>query len=196
MTEWETQVKGLTQYLHLMDTFRGNTDAEGIVLKRGETLFGTVGRTSLVETRRRGGHWVSGSGGFSIPVGSIGGRSIRYRVGATRGHYVQGEPTPTAIDHGSTFITSQRVVFAGASQTRECSFAKLIGYKHEDGELTMSLSNRQKATTIHYGEELEANVVELFELALATFRGTVADLRGHVAGLLDEAESHKPIPPG
>lgn len=195
LKEWQAQVAGLTEYLQLIDTFAGDTDVDGLVMRAGETAFGTISPSSLVETRVSGGHWVSGSTGFSIPVGSLGGRAIRYRVGRTRGHFVQGQPTPTAIDTGPTFITSQRILFTGSTQTRECAYAKLVGYRHDDGEVTLSVSNRQKPITIHYGGGLEFWFVERFELALAHFRGTVATLRQSVAGLLEEADEHKPVDP-
>jgi hypothetical protein len=195
LKEWETHVEGLNEYLQLIDNFTGVPQADGVFLKAGEMVFGTIGGTALVETRVSGGHWVSGSQGFSVPVGSIGGRSIRYRVGRSRGHFVQGEPTPTAIDRGSTIITSGRVIFAGGSQTRECSYSKLVGYRHDASEVTLSVSNRQKPTTIHYGQGLESWFVERFELALAHFRGTVPDLRHSLTALLEEAEQHKPVPP-
>jgi hypothetical protein len=195
LADWQRHVQGLQEYLQLIQGFAGTGDAEGLVLKPGETLFGQVQGASLVETRVQGGHWVSASSGFSIPVGSIGGRSIRYHAGRTRGHYVQGAPAPAAIDHGTMAVTSQRVVFVGSKQTRECSYAKLIGYSHDDGEVTLSVSNRQHPTTIHYGSELEAWLVERLELALARFRGTATQLRDQVSGLLDEAERHRPNPP-
>jgi hypothetical protein len=125
------------------------------MLKSGETLFCKVTNVSLVEERRGKGHYQGGSTGFSIPVGSVGGRSVRYRIGASRGHYVQGAPSPTAIDTGTMFVTNQRVVFRGTKQTRECAFAKLIGFQHSvDGSTTFSVSNRQKPTTIHYGPSI------------------------------------------
>jgi hypothetical protein len=110
---WQGHVRGLEEYLQLISTFRGVPQANGIVLSPGETAYGTISGAALVETRVSGGHWVSGSSGFSILVGTIGGRSIRYRVGRAHGHYVQGQPTPTAIDRGILAITSRRLVFIG-----------------------------------------------------------------------------------
>ncbi len=88
----------------------------------------------------------------------VGGRSVRYRVGASKGHYAQGASTPTAIDVGTVFITNQRVIFQGNKQTRECAFAKLIGFQHaDDGSTTFSVSNRQKPTVIRYRSDLSAS---------------------------------------
>ena len=195
LAEWQHHVDGLTEYLRLVDDFAGLSEAEGLVLKPGETVFGQVTGAALVESRVQGGHFVSGSSGFSVPVGSIGGRAIRYHVGHTRGHYVQGSPVATAIDRGTLVVTSQRALFVGSRQTRDCAFAKLVGYRHDGGELTLSVSNRQRPTTIHYGPELDSWFVERFELALAHFRGTVPQLHAEVAGLLAQAEHERPVPP-
>ncbi len=144
-------------------------------------MFLHVDGCALVEDRRGQGTYVGHSQGVSLPVARIGGRQIRYRVGATRGHYVHGTPTPTAIDTGAVVITSDRVIFQGSKQTRECPFAKLIGYRHdEDGSTTFSLSNRAKPVTVHYGTAVAPTVDFRLELALAHFRNTVDAL---VAGL-------------
>ena len=83
------------------------------------------------------------------------------------------------------YITSKRVIFRGARQTRECAFAKLIGFQHSDteGSTTFSVSNRQKATTMHYGQALSGAFDFRLDLALAHFRGTVGDLVGRARNL-------------
>jgi len=135
-----------------------------------------------VEERRGRGAYVGHSQGISLPVARIGGRQIRYRVGATKGHYVQGDLAPTAVDTGTMYVTSSRVVFRGSAQTRECAFAKLLAVDHDPdaGTTTLSVSNRSRPTTIHYGPAAAATVDFRLDLALARFRGTVDDL---VAGL-------------
>ncbi len=171
-------------YAAMLDTARtfAGTTAEGLLLASGETLFLEISDTTLIEERRGRGTYVGHSQGISVPVVRVGGRQIRYRVGATKGHYVQGDPAPTAIDTGTTYITSARLVFRGASQTRECAFAKLIGFDHDaaDGSTTLSVSDRSKPTTIHYGPACAATFEFRLDLALAHFRGTVDEL---IAGL-------------
>jgi hypothetical protein len=102
------------------------------MLTAGEAVFYKVTGCSLVEDRAGKGHYEGRSQGVSIPVGSIGGRSVRYRAGASKGHYVQGKPVSTAVDTGTVYITSRRVIFAGSRQTRECAFTKLVGFHHDD----------------------------------------------------------------
>ncbi|HVN50323.1 MAG TPA: hypothetical protein VMT43_02765, partial [Acidimicrobiales bacterium] len=126
LDRWQAERDDLAQQLEMARDFAGDSSGQGLVLKRGESLFATVTSTGLIEERRQGGHWQGGSQGVSIPVGSLGGHAIRYHVGATRGHYVQGTPVPTAVDRGTLYLTDQRVVFTGSAHTRECRFDKLL----------------------------------------------------------------------
>jgi hypothetical protein len=88
------------------------------VLRNDERLFLQVSDVALIEDRVRRGHYEGSSQGVSIPIASIGGDSVRYHVGANKGHYVQGAPTPTAIDRGTVFVTNKHVVFEGANRPR------------------------------------------------------------------------------
>jgi hypothetical protein len=167
------------------------------MLKVGESVFAKVTNTSLIEERRGPGHYQGHSQGVSIPIATFGGRSVRYRVGVNKGHFVSGTPTPTAIDTGTTFITNQRVIFEGGKQTRECAFAKLIGFEHDDsaGSTTFSVSNRQKATTIRYGPKLSASFDFRLDLALAHFRGTVGDLVRQLQMEVAQLDAGRPVAP-
>jgi hypothetical protein len=177
LAEWEARRAEAVELLELAQSFKGST-SDNIMLAAGEAIFYEVTEAALIEERRGAGHYEGRSQGVSIPVGSIGGRSVRYRVGASKGHYVQGAPTSTPIDTGTAFITNKRVIFQGTKQTRECAFAKLIGFQHDDvgGSTTFSVSNRQKPTTIHYGTDLAGSFDFRLDLALAHFRGTLDDL--------------------
>ncbi len=195
LATWQDQRDGLAAALALAQGFTGDHTAEGLVLKAGESLFATVTGVGLIEERRAGGHWQGGSSGVSIPVGSLGGRTVRYHVGASRGHYVQGTPTPTAIDTGTVFVTDRRVVFTGAAQTRECRFDKLLGYHADAGSTTFSVSNRQKPTTIHYGAALDDWFAFRLTLALAHGQGQVPALVGQLQAQLAELDARRPAPP-
>ena len=197
LAQWQDHHDAYAGLLQLAQTYGGEPSDE-IMLKSGEAVFARVTGASLVEERRGPGHWQGGSTGVSIPIGSIGGRSVRYRVGATRGHYVQGTPHPAAIDSGTVFVTNQRVIFRGASQTRECDFEKLIGFQHSDpeGETVFSVSNRQKPTTIHYGPQMAGWFDFRLDLALAHFRNTVGTLVSQLQQELGAIDAGKPVPPG
>ena len=62
----------------------------------------------------------------------LGTKSMRYRVGQTKGTLVAGEETPTVIDQGSVTVTTTRAVFVGSKQTREWAWAKLVSVEHDD----------------------------------------------------------------
>lgn len=132
------------------------------------------------------------SSGVSVPVGHV-----RYRVGASQGHYVQGAPVTTAIDTGTLHITNKRVVFQGKKQTGECSFAKLIGFQHDDaaGTTTFSVSNRQKPTTVHYGPKLSGAFQFRLDLALAHYRGTVTELKDRLTKEANAIMAEHPVRP-
>jgi hypothetical protein len=175
----------------------GGGDAEGLVLHRGEVCYGVLQSCSLVEERRGQGHYVGGSTGVSIPIGSLGGRSVRYRVGASRGHYVQGTPTPTAVATGTAYFTNQRIVFTSASQTRECAFSKLVGIEHDDqaGSMTISVSNRQHPTVLAYGPGIAPWVDFRVDVSLAAYRGDLDQIVAQLTDQLNALDAAKPIEP-
>jgi hypothetical protein len=196
LAKWQEQRDAHAELLTMAREYRG-ADTNEIMLAQGEALFCKVTNTALVEDRVKGGSWQGRSSGVSVPIGSLGGRSVRYRVGASRGHYVAGTPTPTAIDTGTVFVTNQRVIFQGSKQTRECQFKKLIGVQHDDaeGSTTLSVSNRQKPTTVIYGSNVAPWFDFRLELALAHFRGTVDEVIAEVQRDLEQIESQRPASP-
>lgn len=195
MTEWQHERDACESLLAMAQTFQGAASDE-ILLKKGEALIATVTGASLIEERRGRGSWQGSSSGVSVPVGSLGGRSVRYRVGGSRGHYVQGAPVPTAIDTGTIFVTTQRVIFQGSRQTRECRFDKLISIHHtDDGSTIFSVSNRQKPTVVHYGVSISGWFNFRLDLALAHYRGDVPALVAQLQQQLDAVDAAKPSPP-
>lgn len=106
----------------------------------------------------------------SIPLGSVGGRSVCYRMGGSRGQYVQGKPVLTVIDQGTVHITNKHVVFQGSKQTRVVIFSVLLGFQRsdKDGSTTFSVSNRQQPTIIRYGQSLAVDFDFRLDLASRT----------------------------
>src|SRR6516225_4092982 len=122
---WQDEHDELSSVLQAATTGHGYESSD-LILKQGESIFGTIAKAGLIEERRGPGHYTGGSAGVSIPIGSVGGRSVRYRVGATRGHYVQGTPHPEAVDQGVLVMTNQRAVWVGSKKTIECLYPKLV----------------------------------------------------------------------
>jgi hypothetical protein len=196
LATWQEQRDAYASLVTLAETYAGEPSAE-IMLKPGEAVFAAVTNAALVEDRRGAGEWTGRSQGFSIPVASIGGRSIRYRIGSSRGHYQQGAPTPTAIDRGTAYITNRRIIFQGGKQTRECLFDKLVGFQHDDaaGETVFSVSNRQKPTCIQYGSGLSSWFDFRLDLAIAHYRSTVAAMTEGLKADLAALDAAEPVPP-
>lgn len=193
LEQWTQERDAYAKLLQTVMTFRGTT-ANELMLTAGEAVFFKVTGCSLIEDRKTAGHWEGRSSGVSIPVGSIGGLSVRYRVGTSRGHYVQGVSKPTAIDTGTVYITNNRVIFQGGRQTRECQFVKLIGFHHDDqvGSTAFSMSSRQTPITVHYGPSLSAAFDFRLDLALAHYRGTVATLVRQLEDDLTKIDAARP----
>jgi hypothetical protein len=175
----QAHIERLAQFLDLARTFDGATQAEAdspIRLQAGERLFGTVETVALIEPRRAPGHYEGGSHGVSVRV--PGTKSMRYRVGQTRGTFVPGAERPTPIDQGLFAITDKRAVFIGAKQTREWAWAKLIAVEHQaDPPWTaIAVSNRQKTSGVSYPAGYADQLRFRLDLALSHFDGTTPNL--------------------
>ena len=185
---WEADLATLSRYSGLAHEFRGG-DTDGIVLKAGERAFYTATGAALIEYRAGARQFVGRSSGVSVPIGF----GMRYRVGQTRGRVVQAPPQETAIDTGVFVVTNQRAVFRGAKQTRECLSAKMVGYDLEDdGDLIISVTNRQKPTQIRFSRRLVTDVGFYFELAISHFNGTVQTRIRELDQLIDEHRRSEP----
>ena len=170
---------------------------EGLMIHRGELSYATLANCSLIEERKGAGHYAGGSAGVSVPIGKIGGRSVRYRVGATRGHYVSGPSLPTPIATGTMYVTNQRIVFLSDTQTRECRYDKLVGMTRDDksGILTLSVSNRQHPIVIGYGKDVAPWADFHIDLGLAHYRGDIDQMVGQLQSRVKELDAAKPVNP-
>jgi len=191
---WQAEHDELAAVLEAATTRRGSASSD-LVLKPGEAVFASVSNASLVEDLRGPGHYAGGSQGVSIPIGSIGGRSVRYRVGASRGHFVQGELHPEGVDTGTLFVTNQRIVFVGSKKTVECAFSKLVSVNVGGGDIFVSVSNRQKVTRVHFGSKLDGWVHLRVTLALAIAHGQADQLAQQLQAQLNELEAKRPVQP-
>jgi hypothetical protein len=89
----------------------GFTDAHSsLALKKGERAIYSLDGVGLVESRKGPGHWQGRSQGVSVRV--PGTKSMRYRVGQTKGTFVSGEEKPTRIGSGFVTVTTTRAEVA------------------------------------------------------------------------------------
>ncbi len=181
----------LRLFLDTALTFQGVRPEDGapvpIALKKVERMLVSMTGALLIEPRRQAGHWQGASQGVSVHI--PGTKSMRYRVAASRGTFVQGAEVPSPIDEGEFTVTNLRAVFVGAKQTREWSWAKLISVQHQaDAPWTaIAVSNRQKTSGIAY-DAGHADLIR-FWLDLAVARATdtadelIATIRAEIAAL-------------
>jgi hypothetical protein len=193
LADWEEDDEELRDLLDAAKNFDGGTDDVELNLKKGERAYMVMQGSALIEPRRLPGQWQGRSSGYSFHVA----KRVNYRIGATRGTYVQGEEKPQVIDEGTTTITNQRVVFQGTKASREWSFAKLLGWQHVDipGEWAWSaiqVSNRQKVSGFAYTDEVADEVQFRLSLALATFNGDRDRIVDDVTKQLEEHAATRP----
>jgi hypothetical protein len=192
LDSWQHEEDRLRELLDDARTNEGVNDGFGLILKKNERTFQVLKGSSLIEPRRLPGEWEGRSQGFSIPIT----KGVRYRVGSTKGHYVQGAEKPTPIDTGTVTITDQRVVFQGTTATREWTFPKLLGLQHVDDPKSpwtaLQVSNRQKTSGFTYTADLSAEVRFRLDLALAHFHGEVNDFVGALETQIHEHELERP----
>jgi len=162
--------------------------------KAGERVYLCVQGAALVEPRRGPGHWEGRSQGVSVRV--PGTRSMRYRVGASRGQYVQGAERPTPIDNGELVVTDHRAVFLGQQQTREWDWSKLLGIEHADNLpwTSIAVSNRQKTSGVLYDVANEEQIRFTLDLAVATAEGTRPQFVAELTQELESARAQLPPP--
>ena len=98
------------------------------------------------------------------------------------------------MDHGSVSITTQRVIYQGAVKTAECPYGKVLGIQHAPGEITISVSNRQKPTVLYFGAALDDWVSNRLNLAMAIYAGRSVQERAEIQSRLDELVKSKPTP--
>jgi hypothetical protein len=196
---WQTEDDRLGGLIQVAREFRGFTAAEidrvPIALKAGERIYAIVTGAALIEPRSAGGHWQGGSRGVSVRV--PGTKSMRYRIGATKGQYARAQEKPTVIDEGTAVITDKRVAFAGAKQAREWAWAKCLGVQHQpDAPWTaISVSNRQKTSGILYGDDASGDVRFRLDLAYAVATGEADDLAAELEAERAEHARHRPGSP-
>jgi hypothetical protein len=164
-------------------------DASPVPLKRDERLFLNVQGAALIEPRKTAGRWEGRSQGVSVPIPGLSG--VRYRVGANRGTYVQGEEVPMPVDVGTFTITSTRAVFVGPKQTREWAWSKLLGVTHavEAPWTAIAVSNRQKTSGVLYDNENADAIRFNIDLAVAIATDEREGLVKELEADLEEARS-------
>lgn len=184
---WQAEEDHLQALLVDAQTNIGVHAGVPLALKKNERVFQVLTGAVLIEPKRLPGQWQGRSKGMSFHIA----KGVNYRIGATKGHYVQGDEVPSPIDTGSVTITDQRVVFQGAKATREWAFSKLLGIQHVGSHKSpwtaIQVSNRQKVSGFMYTPVFADQVHFRLDLALAHFNSEVDEV---VRGLTERIEEH------
>lgn len=169
----EQALELLEQFIEESRTFSG-VDAPGFEEKKGERTFAILEDVALIEPRRQPGKIEGRSSGVSFRIA----KGVNYRVGGSKGTFVQGPDVPTPVDDGTAFVTNQRVVFRGSKATREWAWSKLVSLDHDDTLPWTSLpvTNRQKTSGLLYGESNTPAIRFRLQLGLAHYQERVDEL--------------------
>lgn len=146
-----------------------------LILHLGEEAYFEDSAVLLKEVAQR--EYRGGSQGLSIPIGAIHGRSVRYRVGAYRGHLVTIGTNWVPADRGTLTVTNQRVVFRGQRKTLEFQFSKLVALKAYTDAIDLGVSNRQ--TTFSFKVEDAACLAGIIRAAVEHSLEGPQDARAH-----------------
>ena len=150
ITDWHTDVE---IFQKIKDAFLLAAKGEDVVVnqtiqKAGEIVLWAA-KGQFHEAGRGAGTYQGSSQGFSIPVVA----GIRYRVGATRGTYVSGDPIQKYGEVGDVILTTNRVLFNGMFNTKEWAFSKWNGAaaSADETDYIFNVSNRQKTSGVLFG---------------------------------------------
>lgn len=158
--------------IELLESMAQNLTAEkesGLALRKGEVVVYRLGTVGLVEFRSNGSSYSGGSQGFGIRIM----KGVSYRVGANRGSLTKNPEILQMVDQGSATFTNQRVVFSGASTSREWDFSKFLDTNVTANGVTayMAVSNRQKTSGLSWVDKTDLTPGLVLAVANDYFEG-------------------------
>jgi len=195
ITDWHTDVE---IFQKIKDAFLLAAKGEDVVVnqtiqKAGEIVLWTA-KGQFHESGRGAGSFQGSSQGFSIPVVA----GIRYRVGATRGTYVSGDPIQKYGEVGDVILTTNRVLFNGMFNTKEWAFSKWNGAaaSADETDYIFNVSNRQKTSGVLFGARDGREFNRFLSCALIAAEYGIDRVIKEVDKNMKELEEDKPaIPP-
>jgi hypothetical protein len=195
ITDWHADVE---IFQKIKDAFLLAAKGEDVVVnqtiqKAGEIVLWTA-KGQFHEAGRSAGSFQGSSQGFSIPVVA----GIRYRVGATRGTYVSGDPIQKYGEVGDVILTTNRVLFNGMFNTKEWAFSKWNGAaaSADETDYIFNVSNRQKTSGVLFGARDGREFNRFLSCALIAAEYGIDRVIKEVDKNMKELEEDKPaIPP-
>jgi hypothetical protein len=191
LAEWQSETEILNQALEIFkNAVEGKeVDDQSLVQKDGEFVIWT-GNAVFHEAGRGPSRYVGGSQGFSIPIVA----GIRYRVGSFSATRVPGEAMQIDKDQGFVKLTNQRLIFAGALETSEWAFSKILSVaKTEDGnDFLIGVSNRKKTSGLRFSTEDAKFFARIFAMALYAYENGTPETITTIKKELKQLTNEKP----
>jgi len=193
-SDWQTDIEIFTKIKEVFLLAAKGEDAEvnQTIQKAGEIVLWRA-QGQFHEAGRGAGSYQGSSQGLSIPVVA----GIRYRVGATRGTYVSGDPIQKYGEVGDVILTTDRVLFNGMFNTREWAFAKWNGAaaSTDETDYIFNVSNRQKTSGVLFGARDGREFNRFLSCALIAAEYGIDRVITEVDKNMKELEEDKPMPP-
>ncbi|CAB4757868.1 unannotated protein [freshwater metagenome] len=189
--EWSEDVATLAKLKEAFIAVQDGEDAEShnMIKKDGEfVIWAGVGQ--FHEAGRTAGQYVGSSQGFSIPVVA----GIRYRVGAQRGTFIPGEEIQVYKDTGQVYLTTDRLVFNGLTNTAEWKFDKWIGAgaSPDGGDFIFHVSNRKKSSGILFDKDVGEEFNRFLAFALIHVNDGLDRVMKEIKGLEERIPTEEP----
>ena len=193
-SDWQTDIEIFKKIKEVFLLAAKGEDAEvnQTIQKAGEIVLWRA-QGQFHEAGRGAGSYQGSSQGLSIPVVA----GIRYRVGATRGTYVSGDPIQKYGEVGDVILTTDRVLFNGMFNTREWAFAKWNGAaaSTDETDYIFNVSNRQKTSGVLFGARDGREFNRFLSCALIAAEYGIDRVITEVDKNMKELEEDKPMPP-
>ena len=189
--EWSEDVATLAKLKAAFIAVQDGEDAEShnMIKKDGEFVI-WAGEGQFHEAGRTAGQFVGSSQGFSIPVVA----GIRYRVGAQRGTFIPGEEIQVYKDTGQVYLTTDRLVFNGLTNTAEWKFDKWIGAgaSPDGGDFIFHVSNRKKSSGILFDKDVGEEFNRFLAFALIHVNDGLDRVMKEIKGLEERIPTEEP----
>jgi hypothetical protein len=189
--EWSEDVATLAKLKEAFIAVQDGEDAEShnMITKQGEYVI-WAGIGQFHEAGRTAGQYVGSSQGFSIPVVA----GIRYRVGAQRGTFIPGEEIQVYKDTGQVYLTTDRLVFIGLTNTAEWKFDKWIGAgaSPDGGDFIFHVSNRKKSSGILFEKDVGEEFNRFLAFALIHVSDGLEHVMKEIKGLEERIPTEEP----
>jgi hypothetical protein len=193
-TDWQTDIEIFKKIKEVFLLAAKGEDAvtNQTIQKAGEIVLWRA-QGQFHEAGRGAGSFQGASHGLSIPVVA----GIRYRVGATRGTYVSGDPIQKYGEVGDVILTTERVLFNGMINTREWAFSKWNGAaaSEDETDYIFNVSNRQKTSGVLFGARDGREFNRYLSCALIAAEYGIDRVITEVVKNMKELEEDKPMPP-